>query len=137
MGPWLERELEQVLAIGLGGRGRLEDAIQQLRSIQRNVLGYKPNLDELERVHQEMQENFVFENRKSRYSMESLRVGWETLLTSINKTINEFENQVLLRDSKGISEEQIAEFRASFSHFDKERAGLDPEQLRWVFCVFT
>ncbi|EFP05872.1 CRE-ATN-1 protein [Caenorhabditis remanei] len=130
VGPWLERELEQVLAIGLGGRGRLEDAIQQLRSIQRNVLGYKSNLDELERIHQEMQENFVFENRKSRYSMESLRVGWETLLTSINKTISEFENQVLLRDSKGISEEQIAEFRASFSHFDKERAGLDPEQLR-------
>lgn len=94
VGPWLERELEQVLAIGLGGRGRLEDAINQLRAIHNNALGYKPNLDELERIHQEMQENFVFENRQTRYSMESLRVGWESLLTSINRTINELENQV-------------------------------------------
>uniref|UniRef100_A0A6F7Q068 Alpha-actinin, sarcomeric n=1 Tax=Haemonchus contortus TaxID=6289 RepID=A0A6F7Q068_HAECO len=130
VGPWLERELERVLAIGLGGRGRLEDAIHQLRGIHQDALNYKPNLDELERIHQEMQENFVFENRKSRYSMESLRVGWESLITSINRTINELENQILLRDSKGISEEQINEYRASFNHFDKDRQGLDPEQLR-------
>ncbi|KAK5977490.1 Alpha-actinin sarcomeric [Trichostrongylus colubriformis] len=120
----------QVLAIGLGGRGRLEDAIHQLRGIHHDALNYKPNLDELERIHQEMQENFVFENRKSRYSMESLRVGWESLITSINRTINELENQILMRDSKGISEEQINEYRASFNHFDKDRQGLDPEQLR-------
>ncbi|PAV78345.1 hypothetical protein WR25_24776 isoform B [Diploscapter pachys] len=130
VGPWLEKELEQVLAIGLGGRGRLEDAIHQLRGIHQNALSYKPNLDELERIHQEMQENFVFENRKSKYSMESLRVGWESLITSINKTINELENQILMRDSKGISEDQISEFRASFNHFDKDRLGLDAEQLR-------
>ncbi|CAI4225155.1 unnamed protein product [Auanema sp. JU1783] len=130
VGPWLERELEKVLAIGLGGSGRLEDHIHQLRAIQNSVLGDKFNLDELERIHQEMQENYVFENRKSRYSMESLRVGWESLLTSINRTINEFENQILLRDSKGISEEQINEYKASFNHFDKDRQGLDPEQLR-------
>ncbi|VDO19080.1 unnamed protein product [Heligmosomoides polygyrus] len=130
VGPWLENELEKVLAIGLGGRGRLEDAIHQLRGIHQDAVNYKPNLDELERIHQEMQENFVFENRKSRYSMESLRVGWESLITSINRTINELENQILMRDSKGISEEQINEYRASFNHFDKDRQGLDPEQLR-------
>ncbi|WKY10243.1 hypothetical protein Q1695_002526 [Nippostrongylus brasiliensis] len=130
VGPWLERELERVLAIGLGGRGRLEDAIHQLRGIHQDAMHYKPNLDELERIHQEMQENFVFENRKSRYSMESLRVGWESLITSINRTINELENQILMRDSKGITEEQINEYRASFNHFDKDRQGLDPEQLR-------
>lgn len=56
---------------------------------------YKGNLDELEKINQEMQENYVFESRAARYSMESLRVGWESLLTSINRTINECENQVL------------------------------------------
>ena len=66
VGPWLERELEQVLAIGLGGRGRLEDAIHQLRGIYSNAHNNKSNLDELERINQEMQENFVFENRQSK-----------------------------------------------------------------------
>lgn len=96
-----------------------------------------------------MQENFVFENRQARYSMESLRVGWESLITSINRTINECENQVrtfkkyiydtlgdlvflqiLTRDSKGIKEEQLNEYRASFNHFDKSRHGLDSEELK-------
>lgn len=63
--------------------------------------------------------------------METLRVGWEQLLTSINRNINEVENQILTRDSKGITQEQLNEFRASFNHFDKNRTGrLTPEELK-------
>uniref|UniRef100_A0A0M3K7Q0 EF-hand domain-containing protein n=1 Tax=Anisakis simplex TaxID=6269 RepID=A0A0M3K7Q0_ANISI len=130
VGPWLERQLESVLSIGMGGRGSLENAITQLKNIQQQTYSYKPNLDELEKINQEMQENFVFENRAARYSMESLRVGWESLLTQINRTINECENQILMRDSKGITEDQLNEYRASFNHFDKDRQGLDSEQLK-------
>lgn len=57
--------------------------------------------------------------------METLRVGWEQLLTSINRNINEVENQILTRDSKGITQEQLNEFRSSFNHFDKNRTGND------------
>ncbi|VDM98811.1 unnamed protein product [Thelazia callipaeda] len=94
-GPWLEKQLEQVLAIGLGGRGSLESVVSHKKfcKIKHN---FDLKLEELERINQEMQENYVFENRLTRYSMESLRVGWESLLTSINKTINEFENQACL-----------------------------------------
>uniref|UniRef100_A0A1I7VXE2 Alpha-actinin, sarcomeric n=1 Tax=Loa loa TaxID=7209 RepID=A0A1I7VXE2_LOALO len=130
VGPWLERQLEHVLSIGLGGRGSLENAVSQLKSIQQQTFNYKSKLEELERINQEMQENYVFENRAARYSMESLRVGWESLLTSINRTINECENQILMCNSKGISEEQLNEYRSSFNHFDKDRQGLDPEQLK-------
>jgi hypothetical protein len=49
-------------------------------------------------------------------------VGWEQLLTTIARTINEVENQILTRDAKGISQEQMNEFRASFNHFDRVRA---------------
>lgn len=63
--------------------------------------------------------------------METLRVGWEQLLTSINRNINEVENQILTRDSKGITQEQLNEFRASFNHFDKNRTGrLTPEEFK-------
>lgn len=54
------------------------------------------------------------------YSLsQHLRVGWEQLLTTIARTINEIENQILTRDAKGISQEQLHEYRASFNHFDK------------------
>lgn len=63
--------------------------------------------------------------------METLRVGWEQLLTSINRNINEVENQILTRDSKGITQQQLNEFRSSFNHFDKNRTGrLTPEEFK-------
>ena len=36
----------------------------------------------------------IFENRHTQYTMETLRVGWEQLLTSVARNINEIENQV-------------------------------------------
>ena len=52
-------------------------------------------------------------------------------MTSIQRNINEVENQILTRDSKGISQEQLNEFRASFNHFDKTRTGrLNPDELK-------
>ena len=63
--------------------------------------------------------------------METLRVGWEQLLTSINRSINEIENQILTRDSKGITQEQLNEYRASFNYFDKNKlAKLSPEEFK-------
>lgn len=55
-------------------------------------------------------------------SLQHLRVSWEQLLTTIARTINEVENQILTRDAKGISQEQLYEYRSSFNHFDKVRA---------------
>merc|ERR1712080_730375 len=50
---------------------------------------------------------------------------------SVNRTINEVENQILTRDSKGITQEQLNEFRASFNHFDKSKTGrLNPEEFK-------
>ncbi|CAB1333132.1 unnamed protein product [Coregonus sp. 'balchen'] len=53
------------------------------------------------------------------------------LLTTIARTINEVENQILTRDAKGISQEQLNKFRASFNHFYRKRNGMmDPDDLR-------
>lgn len=62
-----------------------------------------------------------------------LRVSWEQLLTTIARTINEVENQILTRDAKGISQEQLYEYRSSFNHFDKVRA-LNRAFLNSYYC---
>ncbi|KAG7302025.1 hypothetical protein JYU34_013480 [Plutella xylostella] len=131
VGPWIERQMDAVTAIGMGLQGSLEDQLQRLKEYEAGVYAYKPHIEELERIHQAVQEGMIFENRYSQYTMETLRVGWEQLLTSINRTINEVENQILTRDSKGITQEQLTEFRSSFNHFDKNRTGrLAPEELK-------
>ena len=53
------------------------------------------------------------------------------MLTSVHRNQNEVENQILTRDSKGITQEQLSEFRASFNHFDKNRTGrLNPDEFK-------
>ncbi|XP_050733296.1 alpha-actinin, sarcomeric-like isoform X1 [Eriocheir sinensis] len=132
VGPWIEKQMDAVAAIGMGMHGSvLEDQLNRLKDYENAVIGNKAIMDEMEKIHQSVQESMVFENRYTQYTMETLRVGWEQLLTSINRTINEVENQILTRDSKGISQEQLNEFRSSFNHFDKNRCGrLTPDEFK-------
>lgn len=131
VGPWIERQMDSVTAIGMGLQGSLEDQLHRLKEYEQAVYAYKPHIEELEKIHQAVQESMIFENRYTQYTMETLRVGWEQLLTSINRNINEVENQILTRDSKGITQEQLTEFRSSFNHFDKNRSGrLAPEEFK-------
>uniref|UniRef100_A0A674EDA9 Actinin, alpha 2b n=1 Tax=Salmo trutta TaxID=8032 RepID=A0A674EDA9_SALTR len=81
--------------------------------------------------HQHIQESLVFDNKHTNYTMEHIRVGWELLLTTIARTINEIETQILTRDAKGISQEQMHEFRSSFNHFDRKNHGaMDTDDFR-------
>ncbi|XP_065347302.1 alpha-actinin, sarcomeric isoform X3 [Cloeon dipterum] len=131
VGPWIERQMDAVTAIGMGIQGSLEDQLLRLREYEQAVFAYKPNIEELEKIHQAVQESMIFENRYTQFTMDSLRVGWEQLLTSINRNVNEVENQILTRDSKGITQEQLNEFRGSFNHFDKNRTGrLAPDEFK-------
>lgn len=153
---------DAVASVGAQSRESLEQQLAKLKQYDANVQTYKPNIDELEHLNQEVQEAMIFENRHTSYTMEvgtriccrqatvvflppwtevvivcwrcfvqTLRVGWEQLLTSIARCINEVENQILTRDSKGITNEQLDEFRKSFNHFDKNRSRrLEPKEFR-------
>jgi len=131
VGPWIERQSDAIASIPLQMQGTLEQQLQRLKQYQAAVVSYKPNMDELEKHNQEIQEAMIFDNRYTPYTMETLRVGWEQLLTAIARNINEVENQMLTRDSKGLTEEQLNEYRASFNHFDKShRRSLDAKEFR-------
>uniref|UniRef100_G3U448 Actinin alpha 3 n=1 Tax=Loxodonta africana TaxID=9785 RepID=G3U448_LOXAF len=131
VGPWIQGKVEEVGRLAAGMVGSLEEQMAGLRQQEQNIINYKSNIDRLEGDHQLLQESLVFDNKHTVYSMEHIRVGWEQLLTTIARTINEVENQVLTRDAKGLSQEQLNEFRASFNHFDRKRNGMmEPDDFR-------
>lgn len=131
VGPWVENQLDAVASITIQMKGSLEDQLNKLHQYEKSVQQYRPHMDDLETINQEVQEAMIFENRYTHYTMETLRVGWEQLLTAIARNINEVENQILTRDSKGISEDQMNEFRLSFNHFDKNRTRrLEPKEFK-------
>uniref|UniRef100_A0A8C1UTP2 Actinin, alpha 4 n=1 Tax=Cyprinus carpio TaxID=7962 RepID=A0A8C1UTP2_CYPCA len=121
IGPWIQNKMEEIGRISIEMNGTLEDQLTHLRQYEQSIIEYKPNIDQLEGDHQLIQEALIFDNKYTSYTMEHLRVGWEQLLTTIARTINEIENQILTRDAKGISQEQLHEYRTSFNHFDKVR----------------
>uniref|UniRef100_A0A8C9Y9F7 Actinin, alpha 1 n=1 Tax=Sander lucioperca TaxID=283035 RepID=A0A8C9Y9F7_SANLU len=119
IGPWIQNKMEEIGRISIEMHGTLEDQLTHLRQYEKSIVNYKPKIDQLEGDHQLIQEALIFDNKHTNYTMEHIRVGWEQLLTTIARTINEIENQVLTRDAKGISQEQLNEYRASFNHFDR------------------
>uniref|UniRef100_A0A672SLI2 Alpha-actinin-1-like n=1 Tax=Sinocyclocheilus grahami TaxID=75366 RepID=A0A672SLI2_SINGR len=131
IGPWIQTKMEEIGRISIEMHGTLEDQLTHLRQYEKSIVNYKPKIDQLEGDHQLIQEALIFDNKHTNYTMEHIRVGWEQLLTTIARTINEIENQILTRDAKGISQDQMNEFRASFNHFDRKRTGMmDAEDFR-------
>ncbi|XP_063469509.1 alpha-actinin-2 isoform X7 [Symphalangus syndactylus] len=120
IGPWIQNKMEEIARSSIQITGALEDQMNQLKQYEHNIINYKNNIDKLEGDHQLIQEALVFDNKHTNYTMEHIRVGWELLLTTIARTINEVETQILTRDAKGITQEQMNEFRASFNHFDRD-----------------
>ncbi|XP_069016596.1 alpha-actinin-1 isoform X12 [Embiotoca jacksoni] len=123
IGPWIQNKMEEIGRISIEMHGTLEDQLTHLRQYEKSIINYKPKIDQLEGDHQLIQEALIFDNKHTNYTMEHIRVGWEQLLTTIARTINEIENQILTRDAKGITQEQLNEFRASFNHFDRDHSG--------------
>uniref|UniRef100_A0A672KH03 Alpha-actinin-2-like n=1 Tax=Sinocyclocheilus grahami TaxID=75366 RepID=A0A672KH03_SINGR len=131
IGPWVQTKMEEISHVSIDIAGSLEEQMSNLKTYEQNIINYKSNIDKLEGDHQLSQEGLIFDNKHTNYTMEHVRVGWEQLLTTIARTINEVENQILTRDAKGISQEQLNEFRASFNHFDRKRNGMmDPDDFR-------
>ncbi|XP_072187398.1 alpha-actinin-2 isoform X11 [Excalfactoria chinensis] len=122
IGPWIQTKMEEIARSSIEMTGPLEDQMNQLKQYEQNIINYKHNIDKLEGDHQLIQEALVFDNKHTNYTMEHIRVGWELLLTTIARTINEVETQILTRDAKGITQEQMNDFRASFNHFDRDES---------------
>ncbi|CAF4469696.1 unnamed protein product, partial [Rotaria magnacalcarata] len=122
VGPWIERQHELLQQLTVQVVGTLEQHQKKLETMETSAAQYRPHIDELEKYNQQIQECMIFENRHTPYTMEVIRVAWEQLHTQLTRQIAEVKNQIYTLEKKGISEEQMNEFRAAFAHFDKSRS---------------
>uniref|UniRef100_A0A8C2QH31 Actinin alpha 4 n=1 Tax=Cricetulus griseus TaxID=10029 RepID=A0A8C2QH31_CRIGR len=133
VGPWIQTKMEEIGRISIEMNGTLEDQLSHLKQYECSIVDYKPNLDLLEQQHQLIQEALIFDNKHTNYTMEVLRSAWKARIPTrlCLSTFSLTEQQILTRDAKGISQEQMQEFRASFNHFDKDHVGaLGPEEFK-------
>ncbi|KAL3309673.1 actinin alpha 2 [Cichlidogyrus casuarinus] len=130
-GPWIERNLDAVESVISSRHVPLEQQLKQLSHLEEEVNKGRPTIAELEECNQVLQEASVLQNPNTRYTMDTIRVGWEQLLTNVKRQQSEVQNQILTRDARGVSESQLEECRRCFNHFDKQRnRRLDPLEFR-------
>lgn len=123
IGKWINERTQKMADIGLSARGTLENQLEELKALNDEINNFKTSVEELNNVNTVVQEAMIFENLHTPYTMEIIRIRFEQLLTGSARNINEVENQIMMRDSFGISEDQMKELRSSFNHFDKSKNG--------------
>lgn len=121
VGAWIQSKHSLVTELTMNSRGTLEDQLGDLKRLSDEIANYRPHINELETINASVQEAMIFENPHTRFSMEVIRIRFEQGLTGCLRSVNEVENQILMRDSFGVTEEQMKEYRASFNHFDKDQ----------------
>ncbi|VDQ00208.1 unnamed protein product [Trichobilharzia regenti] len=127
----IETHRAEIVKVGMESRGALEDQRNYLQKLEAELNKHQNKLNELEHVNQALEDAFVFENPYTVYSMPTLRVAWEQLFTLLHYSVNEIDNQILTRDSKGLTAEQMNDLRTCFKHFDKNNTGrLEPNEFK-------
>ncbi|CAH8611714.1 unnamed protein product [Dicrocoelium dendriticum] len=128
---WLQQKKSEVNRNALEGRGTLEEQRDQLRKLESELSTHQRVLDALEQCSQALEDAYVFDNPYTTLSMPTLRVAWDQLFTSLHHSVNLIENQILTRDSKGLTADQMTDLRTCFRHFDRNDTGrLEPHEFR-------
>jgi actinin alpha 1/4 len=70
VGQWLESQMDAVSTIGMQRGSSLEDQLNRLRAIDREVSSYHGTIDDLYRCHEAIQEAMIFDNQHTPYTAE-------------------------------------------------------------------
>eukprot|EP00051_Salpingoeca_urceolata_P026585 m.477824 g.477824 ORF g.477824 m.477824 type:complete len:882 (-) comp20952_c0_seq1:269-2914(-) len=130
------KEQEVVVVIEQAEYEKLEDQLAALQALEADVTAYASSMAELESLNSQVQDALVFTNPHTTITIELLRGLRQKLSSKIRRSVTELENQILTRDSKNLSEDQLREYRESFKHFDKNNSG-QLDRLEFRGCLIS
>jgi len=99
------------------------DPQEQLKNIQSVITSQqenKPILDELVSVQAQLDDAQVTDNKHTQHTLESIKMKWEKLATLSRKAEQVVQGEILAKQHTGVTAEELAEFKACYSHFDKD-----------------
>lgn len=109
----------------------LEEQLKNMNSLSERVENIKPEVSSVADLDKLVQEAYIFNNPHAKLGMPELAAMYERMVVSVNKNLHSLENQIMIRDQSGISEQQINELKEAFNHFDKNNTGfLDKNEFR-------
>jgi len=104
-------------------QGSLQDqlaATQNLRTQFQNK--NKEGLSQLAEINTKMDQRNITNNEYTGHTYESLSLNADSIVEFVNKQVGLIEKQIIDESGKGISQEQLNEFKDTFKAFDKDKS---------------
>ncbi|EGC35011.1 hypothetical protein DICPUDRAFT_47922 [Dictyostelium purpureum] len=97
-----------------------QEQLNNIRAIIADQSEKKSLLDDLIATATQLEEAQVTENKHTQHTLDSVKLKWEKLTTAAKKQEQVFEGEILSKQVSGVSAEELSEFKACYSHFDKD-----------------
>ena len=114
--------------------GTLEEQLGNVVREEKVVREARADLDLIEKLNNQLQVEFVFDNIYTTHSALGLSQSWDGILQMCQRLQRSLKTQIEARSKTGISDERIQEWRDGFDHFDRDGTGmLDHIELKSLF----
>ncbi|KAN0027634.1 hypothetical protein ACTFIU_010605 [Dictyostelium citrinum] len=97
-----------------------QEQLNAIRAIIASHQEKKPELEELVAISTQLEEAQVTDNKHTQHTLESIKLKWEKLNTLAKKNEQVVEGEILAKQLTGVTAEELSEFKACYSHFDKD-----------------
>jgi len=114
---------EAALKAAEGAGGQIEDSLNEVRKIAHEIRELQGEYDALVALNQELEDAEVGTNKHTTVTAESAKLSWDSINGQAANTIKVLENELLVKQHSGVSAEELAEYKETFRHFDKDNSG--------------
>jgi len=103
--------------------GSLEEQLENLNKRKPSIVGAVDKLNEAGDLSAQLEAAGVTENKHTDIAFPTLKVDYEGLVKVTTQKETILQKEILQQKNKGLSAEQVAEFKEVFDHFDKDKRG--------------
>lgn len=104
-------------------QGELEETVKTVKQLAQEAQSLQGDFDALVALNQEIEDAEITENKHTQVTIETVKLAWDSLNSLAANTIKVLENELLVKQHSGVTPEELAEFKETFKHFDKDSSG--------------
>lgn len=124
---------EQTAAVN-SSSGELEDQLRELQGRKPAIAAGRAQLDELSALNRQIEEAGITSNKLTNLTYPFLQAAYEGLVKAAADKESVLQKEIIQKGNKGVTAEQLAEFKEAFDHFDKDKTG-QLTRLQFKSCL--
>jgi len=134
MAAFVDDQREGIVADSMAGS--LEE---QRTALEARVASFDAKQADFELVAEAsaaLEDALVFTNEHTDVTMETLANDWDAIKNQGRKALSENANAIEQRDALGITDEEVADLKKTYDHFDKDKTG-SLDRLEFRACLMA